>query len=385
MNFLFFSSGFTRQQVGAYYEAAYKRIRVFGEKHENNRRIRFSVVYIIPENCNGDALKGEFQEGATITITIPKKPKEPEPQPAQEQVQEAAKQVSTPPEEPLKNGEKVVSEQKPKSEMESGQRETDEKKDEKPTTLKAEFTEEAKMLQKDTKQEDQKNDSGDQKMKDSTESSSSITEESKGSESGIPQKDNQDQGKGIPQEDDKNEENQKIASEARKASQLKDQQMVKEESKKLEGKESDLFIAYESSGLNKAPVEKRENEESFQLEREKTKLLEREEYSLDIVGLKKTPVKKEEEEEKRQMDVQTNKVNEERSHGNKVSSESSSSIGKGMMIKDMANSASQAVTRLANKFSEEDKQMKLLCAGAAILVVVVGIYASFKLRSITIQ
>lgn len=67
-------------------------------------------------------------------------------------------------------------------------------------------------------------------------------------------------------------------------------------------------------------------------------------------------------------------------NGNTVNNESS--IGKG--IRDMANSASQAATRLKNKFSEEDKQ-KLLCAGAAILVVVVGIYASFKLRSMTRQ
>ncbi|KAI9099566.1 hypothetical protein K1719_024571 [Acacia pycnantha] len=68
---------FARQQVGAYYEAAYKRIRVFGEKPiENNKRIRFSKVYTIPEDCDADKLKGRFQEGA-ITLTIPKKPKEP--------------------------------------------------------------------------------------------------------------------------------------------------------------------------------------------------------------------------------------------------------------------------------------------------------------------
>lgn len=48
-------------------------------------------------------------------------------------------------------------------------------------------------------------------------------------------------------------------------------------------------------------------------------------------------------------------------------------------IRNMANSASQAVTKMANRFSEEDKQ-KLIYAGAAILVVAVGIYASFKLR-----
>ncbi|KAK4285223.1 hypothetical protein QN277_001950 [Acacia crassicarpa] len=115
---------FARQQVGAYYEAAYKRIRVFGEKSiENNKRIRFSKVHTIPEDCDADKLKGQFQEGS-ITIIIPKKPKELEP--AQEQ--EATKQVIATPQKStsevgsedadMKNGEKGVSEEKPKSEME---------------------------------------------------------------------------------------------------------------------------------------------------------------------------------------------------------------------------------------------------------------------------
>ena len=125
INIFFFASDFTKQQVGAYYEAAYKRIRVFGEKTvENNKRIRFSKVHTIPEDCDADKLQGQFQEGA-ITITIPKKPKEPK----LAQEQEAAKQLIATPsqkstsevgleEADMKNSEKGVSEEKPKSEME---------------------------------------------------------------------------------------------------------------------------------------------------------------------------------------------------------------------------------------------------------------------------
>ncbi|KAI9099640.1 hypothetical protein K1719_024645 [Acacia pycnantha] len=154
-------------------------------------------------------------------------------------------------------------------------------------------------------QEDQKN-HGDEKVRKSSEDSSSTIEKEKGSESGIPHKD-QDQGKGIPQDDEKNDKNQKKTSEEGKASLQKDQ-----------------FL--------------------------------------------KTSEKK----EKRQMGVQnqSDKVTEEWNHGNAVSSESTS-IGKG--FKDTANSASEAVTRLANRFSEEDKQKQLLCAGATVLVVAVGI------------
>lgn len=53
-------------------------------------------------------------------------------------------------------------------------------------------------------------------------------------------------------------------------------------------------------------------------------------------------------------------------------------------FKEVANSASQAVTRLARRFNEEDRQ-KLIYVGAAILAVAVGVYASFKMRSIARQ
>jgi hypothetical protein len=49
-------------------------------------------------------------------------------------------------------------------------------------------------------------------------------------------------------------------------------------------------------------------------------------------------------------------------------------------IKDMALSTTQAVTNYAKKFSEEDKQ-KLIYTGATILVVALGVYASYKYRS----
>ena len=46
----------------------------------------------------------------------------------------------------------------------------------------------------------------------------------------------------------------------------------------------------------------------------------------------------------------------------------------------MAASASQAVTRLAKGFDEEDKQ-KLIFIGATVVVVALGVYASYKFRT----
>ncbi|CAL5201184.1 unnamed protein product [Lathyrus oleraceus] len=49
-------------------------------------------------------------------------------------------------------------------------------------------------------------------------------------------------------------------------------------------------------------------------------------------------------------------------------------------IKDMALSTTQAVTNYAKRFHEEDRQ-KLIYTGATILVVALGVYASYKYRS----
>ncbi|XP_027343109.1 protein RESTRICTED TEV MOVEMENT 2-like [Abrus precatorius] len=49
-------------------------------------------------------------------------------------------------------------------------------------------------------------------------------------------------------------------------------------------------------------------------------------------------------------------------------------------IKDVAASASQVVTDLARRFNEEDKQ-RIIYMGAAVLVVALGVYATYKLRS----
>lgn len=101
MNFHILISGFAKEHIGARYESALRRVSVFGEKPaENNKWKRFNVEYQVPETCDVDKLRGQFQEGAIITISIPKKPistdqsapKEEEPKkPIQE---EAAKQVT---------------------------------------------------------------------------------------------------------------------------------------------------------------------------------------------------------------------------------------------------------------------------------------------------
>ncbi|XP_054795689.1 protein RESTRICTED TEV MOVEMENT 2-like isoform X2 [Prosopis cineraria] len=345
--------GFTRQEVGANYEAAYRRIRVFGEKLlENNKRQRFSVEYIVPETCDGDSLKGKFEDGAKITITMPKKPisiiapKGPEPI----EEQEESKQVTT-----SKSASEV------ESEMDESQREFDEKKDEKtPTPPPEEATEESKMPQKDS-QDDQKHLEDDQRKESAATEDSSITEKIKGKES-----EKKDHYLARQKSKEEKEEQARVADKSsgfkkqekreEKGEFQNDQYLAREKSKKEEREESAMVIAKESSALK--TLGKNSEEEVRQKDQRRKESI------------------TEKKEKNKEMDVPTSKVN----NGNTVNNESS--IGKG--IRDMANSASQAATRLKNKFSEEDKQ-KLLCAGAAILVVVVGIYASFKLRSMTRQ
>ncbi|XP_054818733.1 inactive protein RESTRICTED TEV MOVEMENT 2-like [Prosopis cineraria] len=332
--------GFIREQVGATFEADSRKIRVFGEKPlANNKRQRFKEEYVIPETCDSDNLKGKF-EGAVITITMPKKPsssviiEEPKP------VQEPAKQVTPPTSTSGVESDKDVSQEQPKSELES-RRESDQKKDERPTPPEA--TGESKMPQKYAEEIPAKgtlDDERDKKHRDEIKKTEETPQKAKG-ESRMPQKYTEEIPPKGTLDDEKNEENQraekeriqkednKKTSDAGKAPQ-KVQTLAKEASKE-KGKES-AMVASKSSGL-------------------------------------KTPEKREKE-----TDVKTHKVNK-RNYGTK---ESESPIGKG--FKNIANSASQAITRLADGFNEEDKQ-KLLYAGAAILMVAVGIYASFKLRS----
>ncbi|KAG5057208.1 hypothetical protein JHK86_012204 [Glycine max] len=49
-------------------------------------------------------------------------------------------------------------------------------------------------------------------------------------------------------------------------------------------------------------------------------------------------------------------------------------------IKEVVTSASQAMTSLAKKFNEEDKQ-RIAYMGTSVLVVALGVYATYKLHS----
>lgn len=53
---------------------------------------------------------------------------------------------------------------------------------------------------------------------------------------------------------------------------------------------------------------------------------------------------------------------------------------KGKRIKEVAASASQAITSLKKRFNEEDKQM-LIYTSATVLIVAVGFYVSYEFRS----
>ncbi|KAI9095309.1 hypothetical protein K1719_026343 [Acacia pycnantha] len=157
--------GFSKEQIGASVDVDSRKIRVFGEKPlDNNKRKRFKEEYAIPETCDSDKLKAKF-DGTVITITMPKKLISRVTPEVQKPAQEADKQVTPPTSKTsgveagaIKEGEKGVSQEQPKSEMES-QREPDKKKDETPTPPEA-TTGESEKPQKDKEEIPQKGSRG---------------------------------------------------------------------------------------------------------------------------------------------------------------------------------------------------------------------------------
>ncbi|KAI9070963.1 hypothetical protein K1719_047074 [Acacia pycnantha] len=303
--------GFSKEQIGASVDVDSRKIRVFGEKPlDNNKRKRFKEEYAIPETCDSDKLKAKF-DGTVITITMPKKLISRVTPEVQKPAQEADKQVTPPTSKTsgveagaIKEGEKGVSQEQPKSEMES-QREPDKKKDETPTPPEA-TTGESEKPQKDKEEIPQKGIKEEKKHRDEMEAKDASTPENAEGESRMSQKDQE----GTPQkgklEDEKHKENKKAEKTSEAGKEPQKAQTLAREASKDKG----------SSGMQTPEKRKKESDE----------------------------------------------------------------LSKPKGIKGIANSASQAMTRLADRVREDDKQ-KLLYAGAAILIVAVGIYATFKLRA----
>ncbi|WVY90085.1 hypothetical protein V8G54_035599 [Vigna mungo] len=332
--------GFAREHVGAKVEYGFTRVRVHGERSlGNNIRVRFNTSYQVPDYCDMNKIKGKF-DGKTVTITIPTIPhKVPK------------KETQEPPKEPPQETE--------------ANNTVDENQD--ASTPADDNHEKTKSTNENEEQVDHENENAThQKGQGEVEEKSAITQVK--SEKPV------DQEKSTPTKDT-------------------------EESKSQEGQEETP---------PKDDSTKVDHDGSTSTSQEHTK------ESMPQKGQEETPQeatfstndklqgKEESEEEHSKKGLESGKANEKDEEikegkgfrtfeGDKMNGKIGNDVGdkndeKTMpestrsRIKEVAASASQAVTGLAKRFNEEDKQ-KIMYMGAAVLVVALGVYATYKLRS----
>jgi len=352
------NTGFAREHVGAKVEYGFSRVRVHGERSlGNNRMVRFNTYYQVPEYCDMNKIKGKF-DGKTVIITIPtipdkvpkKEPQEPPKEPPQETEANPEDQNQDAPTPTDDNQEKTKSTTESKEEV-----------DHEPSTppnatqesMHQKGQEEVQEKAAITKVESEK------QVDQETSNPTKDTEESKSQEGQeeMPQKDDStkvgdDGSTSTPQEHTKESMPQKGQEETpQKATFSTNDNLQGEEKQKAMGNE-------ESEDHSKKDLESGKAHE--------------------MVGVEDSPVGEIKEERKGLMrKFEGGKMNGE--IGNK-SDEKAMPESTRSRIKEVAASASQAVTSLAKRFNEEDKQ-RIMYMGAAVLVVALGVYATYKLRS----
>ncbi|KAK2439761.1 inactive protein RESTRICTED TEV MOVEMENT [Trifolium repens] len=388
--------GFTRGDIGAKVEYDFGRVRVFGERSiGSNKMIRFNEKYQVPSHCDISNIKGKF-DGKTVIITIPKIPgKIPEPE--QEPIEENNNNVEE------VNNQQNTSDQAPKSNVESKEDQTPQ---EAQKVTQEENSQKGKVTKVDSKVE----------AYNETQTSQETTQESipqKGQKEmsqkeSIPQKGQEEisQHESTPQKGQEEiSQHESIPQKGQEEISQKSQ-VTKVESKgkayhetstQSEGTYESMPQKGEDQGtLNKATDTKDaklqteentsrpkdENKEKKRVVREETKdhfkktIEETKEESKGSVTEETFPLKKTFKEKGKEMiNDKFGDDDDEKKSDKKGIHESTRT-----RIKDMALSTTQAVTNYAKKFSEEDKQ-KLIYTGATILVVALGVYASYKYRS----
>ncbi|KHN48494.1 hypothetical protein glysoja_040625 [Glycine soja] len=407
--------GFVREHIGAKIEYEFSRVRIHGERSlGNNKRARFNALYQFPEYCDINKIKGKF-DGKTVIITIPTIPgKVPklETQPTEQE----------PPKEPSEEEESNPEEEKEGTPTDDNQ---DSKEEANHVTSTPPNATQESMHQKDqegipqkatlTKVESEKHVG----QEASTSTPPKDTQESKGQE-GIPTKDTitkVDSKKQVAHEASSTSSQDTPESKAQKGQEeicTKDT-ITKVDSKIQVGHEGststpsqDTEESMPQKGQEVIPpnatlakngkLQGEENSEGEIDENvEKQKLVEKEEtedHSKKTWESGKPP-------EKAMVDDSPNKEGKEESKGlgpsegekrREINGKIGNNVGKKSdkkaipesttraRIKEVAASASQAITSLAKKFNEEDKQ-RIVYMGAAVLVVALGVYGTYKLRS----
>jgi len=405
-------TGFARGDIGAKVEYDFGRVRVFGERSAgSNKMIRFNVKYQVPSHCDITNIKGKF-DGKIVTIIMPNIPGRPIPQEEEEPTEESnnnnkAEEVND------QEGQQNTSDQDPKSNVES--KEDAAPQDAQKVTMPQKVQEENSQKDQVTKVDN----------KGETYHETSTSQES------IPQKVQQEisQKESLPQKgqeeiSQKKSLPQKGPEEISQKESLpqKDQEEISEKSQvtKVESKENaDQETSTQSEGTHESmPQKGQEQRTTNEATDTKDAKLQTEENSSSLKdeNNEKQRVVKEETKDHLKKAIESGKphvVEGSSTYEKETKEESKESAsvetfpqkktykekGKEMIddkfgdhdekkilestrtrIKDMALSTTQAVTSYAKRFSEEDKQ-KLIYTGATILVVALGVYASYKYRS----
>ncbi|KAG4959353.1 protein RESTRICTED TEV MOVEMENT 2-like [Glycine soja] len=407
--------GFAREHIGAKIEYDSGRVRVHGERSlGNNRRARFNALYQVPEYCDINKIKGKF-DGKTVIITIPTIPgkvpkKETQPteqEPPKEPSQEAEsnpeeEKEGTPPSDDNQESKEetghVTSTSNPPnaSQEESMDQKGQERIPQKATLNKVESEkhvgQEASSTStppKDT--QESKAQKGQEGIPTQVAHEASLTSTPpQDTQESMPQKGQE----GIPSKDTitKVDSKSQVGHEGSTSTPSQDPQ----ESIPQKGQEAIPPNATPTTNAKLQGEEKFEGEIDENVEKQK------------VLGKEETkdhsekPLESGKPPEKAVVDDSPKKEGKEESKGlaafeGEKGREINGKIGNDVVgrksdkkakpdsttratIKEVVASASQAMTSLAKKFNEEDKQ-RIACMGTAVLVVALGVYATYKLRS----
>jgi len=344
-------TGFAREHVGAKVEYGFTRVRVHGERSlGNNIRVRFNTLYQVPEYCDMNKIKGKV-DGKTVIIIIPTIPHKVPKKETQESPKEPQQETEANPVDENQDASTPADDNQDKTKSKN---ENEEEIDHE-TSTPPNATQEEAMHQEDQGEIEEQAATTQVKSEKPVDQESSTprkdTEEYKSEEDqeGTPQKVDHDGSTLTPEEHTK----ESMPHKGQEETPPKDTFSTND---KLQGEEKQKAIGKEES----------ESEE---------------EHSKKGLESGKAHEKDEEmKEERKGLRTFEDKMNGK--IGNDVGDKSDEKAlpeSTRSRIKQVAASASEAVTGLAKRFNEEDKQ-KMIYMGAAVLVVALGVYATYKLR-----
>ncbi|XP_019419137.1 PREDICTED: protein RESTRICTED TEV MOVEMENT 2-like isoform X2 [Lupinus angustifolius] len=315
--------GFTREHIGAKVEFNYGRIRVFGERPlGNSKRSRFNIVYQVPTTCNINGIKGKF-DSEIVTITMQKKVIQLQPITQQEAPKHLVQETESNPEKNKEN----ISGYDPKSTLQSKEN-VDHETSNIPKAREESMPQKGQEAGHDPKSNVQNKEHDRPNLP-------------KGTKETMPQ-----MGQEVV-----NEEKERVVKE-----------VTKEDTKK-------------TSQLGKQPIK----DVVERVVKEVTK----ENSHSDVKEIKEESKESSKDEENFVDPNPANKKKRKLHFDHEADEESyEKNIPESTVkrIKKVAASASETVTNLTKRFNEEDKQ-KLIYMGAAVIVVALGVCASYKFRS----